>query len=98
MAARRRMLFNGLVVASVAVDRHGVVLGRPRITAPGLFDTDDDELARVANDLQDILEDLPAALRRDDASCVEAAKAALRRALGRRIGKRPMVDIHLIRV
>jgi ribonuclease J len=28
----------------------------------------------------------------------EAARAALRRALGRRLGKRPMVDVHLIRV
>jgi len=98
MAARRRMLFNGLIVASIAVDRQGVVLGQPRISAPGLLDGDDQGLERVADELQDLIEDLPANLRRDDASCVEAAKAALRRVLGRRIGKRPMVDVHLIRV
>ncbi|MFL5281094.1 MAG: ribonuclease J [Rhodopila sp.] len=98
MAARRRMLFNGLIVASIAVDRHGVVLGRPKISAPGLLDGDDREVERVEDELQEIVEDLPSNLRREDASLVEAAKTALRRALGRRMGKRPMVDIHLIRV
>ena len=42
--------------------------------------------------------DLPAPLRRDDARLLDAAKAALRRALGRRLQKRPLVDVHLLRV
>jgi ribonuclease J len=42
--------------------------------------------------------DLPAALRRDDAALADAARAALRRALGRRLQKRPLVDVHLLRV
>lgn len=98
MAARRRMLFNGLIVASMALDRNGTVVGRPKISAPGLLDADDAEADRVADDLHDLVENLPASVRRDDAALVEAAKTALRRALGRRIGKRPMVDVHLIRV
>ena len=44
------------------------------------------------------LADLPAAVRRDDGGLEEAARAALRRALGRRLGKRPMVDVHLLRL
>jgi ribonuclease J len=98
MAARRRMLFNGLVMASIAVDGNGVIRGRPRISAPGLLDSDGSETDRLEDDLQDLLEDLPASVRREDAGLAEAAKGALRRALGRRIGKRPMVDVHLIRV
>ena len=35
MAARRRMLFNGVVVGSLAVDRDGRVRGQPRVSAPG---------------------------------------------------------------
>ena len=38
MSARRRMLFNGVVVASLAVDEAGRLRGRPRVSAPGLFD------------------------------------------------------------
>ena len=42
--------------------------------------------------------DLPAPLRRDDAALTDAVRAALRRALGRRLQKRPLVDVHLLRV
>jgi ribonuclease J len=98
MAARRRMLFNGIVVASVAVDQAGILRGRPKISAPGLLDPDDPETDRVAADFADSLEDLPANLRRDDAALQDAARSALRRTLGRKLGKRPMVDVHLIRI
>jgi ribonuclease J len=98
MTARRRMLFNGMVIGSVAVDQAGRLLGRPRISAPGLLEPDEVETDRVADDFADTLRDLPADLRRDDTLLTDAARAALRRALGRRIGKRPIVDVHLIRI
>ncbi len=98
MSARRRMLFNGIVVASVAVDQAGNVRGRPKVTAPGLLDPEDPETDRVASDFADSLQSLPANLRRDDAALQDAARSALRRTLGRKLGKRPMVDVHLIRV
>ena len=98
MAARRRMLFNGIVIASLAVDQTGNLRGQPKVTAPGLLDPEDPETARVADDFADQLSDLPANLRRDDAALQDAARSALRRTLGRRLGKRPTVDVHLIRV
>lgn len=98
MAARRRMLFNGVVLGSFAVDEGGRLVGRPRISAPGLFEPDDVEAHRVVGEFAGALADLPATLRRDDAALTEAAKAALRRALGRRLQKRPLVDVHLLRV
>src|ERR1700761_2278727 len=67
MSARRRMLFNGMVLASVAVDDAGRVLGQPRVSAPGLLDGDDEALDRVTGEFAEALEDLPAALRRDEA-------------------------------
>ena len=98
MAARRRMLFNGVVLGSIAVDGSGRLRSEPRVTAPGLFDVDDPELDRVCSDFADALEELPASLRRDDTALIDAARAALRRALGRRLQKRPLVDVHLLRV
>jgi ribonuclease J len=98
MTARRRMLFNGVVLASLAVDVNGRLRSEPRISAPGLFDNDDAELDRIATEFSDALEDLPQSLRRDDAAFNDAARAALRRALGRRLQKRPLVDVHLLRV
>jgi ribonuclease J len=98
LAARRRMLFNGVVLGSIAVDSAGVVRGKVQISAPGLFEADDPEAQRVASEFASALGELPSGLRRDDASLAEAARAALRRALGRRLQKRPMVDVHLLRV
>ncbi len=98
MAARRRMLFNGVVVGSLALDEAGRLRGDPRISAPGLFEPGDPELARVTGEFTSAVADLPATLRRDDAALAEAARAALRRALGRRLQKRPLVDVHLLRV
>ncbi len=80
------------------MDSEGQVVGTPRVTAPGLFEPDDPEAARVARDFANAMEDLPSALRVDDVTLAEAARSALRRALGRRLQKRPMVDVHLLRV
>jgi ribonuclease J len=98
MAARKRMLFNGVAVASLAVDAAGRLLGRPRISTPGLFELDDPETDRITGEFSSALADLPASLRRDDAALTEAARAALRRALGRRLQKRPLVEVHVLRV
>ena len=98
LAARRRMLFNGVVLGSLAVDAAGRVCGVPRVSAPGLFEADDPETSRIAEEFAVAVADLPAALRRDDAALTDAARAALRRALGRRLQKRPLVDVHLLRI
>jgi ribonuclease J len=98
MNARRRMLFNGVVLASLAVDEFGSPVGRAKLSAPGLFDTDDTEADRVIYEFTDAVSDLPANVRRDDTALLEAAKTALRRALGKRLQKRPLVDVHLLRV
>ena len=62
-------------VGSVAVDEHGQRDGRaPRVSAPGLFEPDDPESARVAAEFARALSDLPAGLRRDDAALADAAQ------------------------
>lgn len=98
MGARRRMLFNGVAIASMAVDESGRLCGRPRVSVPGLFETDDPETGRIADELAQAVADLPATIRREDTALVEAAKTALRRVLGKRLQKRPLVDVHLLRI
>jgi ribonuclease J len=98
MNARRKLLYNGVIVASLAIDRAGNILGQPKLSAPGLLDGDDPEAARMARDFADGLADLPVATRLDDEALTEAARTALRRAVGKRLKKRPQVDVHLLRV
>ena len=98
MNARRRLLYNGAIVASFAVDRMGNLVGEPKVTAPGLLDAEDADTASVIRDFGNGIEDLPVATRRDDGLLTEAAKTWLRRAVGKRLKKRPQIDVHLLRV
>jgi ribonuclease J len=97
LAARKKMLFNGMVIASLAVDGNGRVLGKPQVSAPGLFDGGD-ETTQIAADLARAMGDLPAPMKREDGPLREAARSAVRKAVGRRLRKRPNVEVHLLRV
>ncbi|WP_203075008.1 ribonuclease J [Falsiroseomonas ponticola] len=98
LAARKKMLMNGVVVASFAVDGSGRVLGQPQISAPGLFDGFGEEPAQIAADLARAVTEMPSATRREDGLLREAARSAVRKAVGRRLRKRPSVEVHLLRV
>ena len=98
MTARRRMLFNGVVVGSAAVDAHGNVLGDARISAPGLFEETERLQRELETEFQDLLSALPASTRREDAPFTDAARAILRRIVGKRFGKRPIVEAHILRL
>jgi len=86
------------VVASLAVDEAGRLRGEPKVSAPGLFDPDSPEAAEVAGEFAEGIAELPLPQRRDGAALSEAARAVLRRVLGRRVQKRPLVDVHLLRI
>jgi len=98
LGARRRMLFNGVLMASLAVDRNGRVLGNPQISAPGLFDMADLEPGQLADELARAVSDLPPTLKQEDDMLRDAARTVLRKAVSRRLRKRPNVEIHLLRV
>jgi ribonuclease J len=98
LAARRRMLFNGVVIGSLVVDGDGRIRGNAQISAPGLFEPEDPETARMIAEFTASVADLPAPMRQDDFALAESARASLRRAVGRRLQKRPLVDVHLMRI
>ncbi len=101
MGARRRMLYGGIVVASLPVDAKGRLRGMPVVSAPGVFDPASDETARLAERLADELLELGPMVG-DEESLTEAARAAIRRSLargeGRAAGRRPQVEVHLVRL
>jgi ribonuclease J len=99
MANRRRMLFNGAVIGSFAMDGSGKLLGLPKISAPGLLDEVDAELRQeVEREFREVLGKLRTELRRDDSAFINAAKAGLRKIIGKHFGKRPLVEVHAIQI
>lgn len=101
MGARRRMLHGGIVIASLAVDAKGRVRGTPVVSAPGVFEPESRETSRLAEELADDLAELGPMVGDED-SLAEAARAALRRRLGRGVASsakvRPQVEVHLVRL
>ena len=97
---RRRVTFNGSAVATLVLDRRGEPLAPPTISMMGLVEPAAAEAAAPAlrSALERALDELPANLRRDDEAVRDAARRALRRILNERFGKRPLVEIHLVRI
>jgi ribonuclease J len=100
LSARKRMLSEGAATVTLVVDRAGGILAEPQISVKGL--TDKAEAEELSEDLRDALQDaveaLPRPRRRDDEAIREAALLTVRRALKGRYGKRPLIDVHLVRL
>ncbi len=97
---RNRIRHSGMAVATVVLDRKGKLLGEPQLTVQGVLDeaeegeTWDDTVDAIV----EALNDLTPSERRDDESVSEAARVAVRRSLKESIGKRPVTNIHVVRV
>jgi ribonuclease J len=97
---RRRVMFNGSVVATLVIDGQGRLAAPPAISLIGLVEPDAARQAvpffRTA--IERTFDELPAAVRRDDDAVGEAARGALRRALNERFGKRSLIEIQVVRI
>lgn len=97
---RRRLAYNGSAVVTVVVNGEGRVKGLPQVAINGVYDRDvEPEIAHEVEDAVIVaVEDLPMARRKDDAQVREAARLAVRRSIRALCGKRPHIDVHLVRV
>jgi len=97
---RQRMLTEGAAVATIVIGGNGRLVAPPQVTVKGMADIE--EAKGLLGELEDVVfaavERLPAGVRRDDEAVREAARVAVRRHLRSRYGKRPMTDVHLVRL
>ncbi len=97
---RSRVLNGGAVVVTLVVDDEGKMVDEPQIALHGLAD-DAEAVAvreRLADDIEDALDVLSRADRRDDEALGESARRAVRRSLRDTHGKQPMTSIHVVRL
>jgi ribonuclease J len=96
---RHRLVEQGAVVMALVLDHKGRLLARPRLSSFALADISDDEIVRsaeqaVSHTVQHLdLDDL-----RDDEAVRDAVRLTVRRHFTASLGKRPIVDVQLIRV
>lgn len=96
---RHRMVFNGAAVATLVMDGQGKLAAPPQVSVQGVYEAEDDKAqAAVVAAVQRAVADLPMPLRRDDDTLKETARLAIRRALHASHGKKPVTQVHLVRI
>jgi ribonuclease J len=97
---RRRQIEQGSAVVTVVLDHKGRVMASPQVSATGLLSSEQDQAAleKVANDVGVELDDMSGAELRNDGDVREGVRLAARRSLFGLTGKKPAVDVHLVRV
>ena len=100
MTARKRVGFSGAAVATVVLDGKGRMVMDPKITVPGLMDEalDSEAVTAAVDAIVEAVEHLSKDQRRSDGAVGEAVRAAIRRTLKRELGKRPVTEVHVMRL
>jgi ribonuclease J len=97
---RHRISASGSAVATLVLARDGRLLADPQVTLHGLVDPEADggALGSAAAAVRSAVEALNPGQRADDAAVKEAARLAVRRYIHAERGKKPLTDVHLVRV
>ncbi|MGE0120676.1 MAG: ribonuclease J [Dongiaceae bacterium] len=100
MRTRHRTVWNGAAVATLVLDKAGRLKADPQVTVHGLLDPelDTDRLDEVRGAVRAAVAALSGDDREDDAAVKEAARLAVRRTLHASHGKKPVTDVHVVRV
>jgi ribonuclease J len=97
---RSRMIDQGAIVATVVLDGKGRLLAKPQIAAPGLLTAAEDQslLKELALGGEQAFDQLGVQEKRDDDLVRDAVRLGVRRRANQMLGKKPSVDVHLVRV
>jgi ribonuclease J len=95
---RRKLLWNGAAAASLVIDRSGRAVAAPKVSLRGIDDEGGELTNAIVSGLKEMLADLNASERGDDGRIEEAARQAVRRVVRAHLGKKPLTDVHIVRI
>jgi ribonuclease J len=95
---RRKLLWNGAAAATLVIDKQGKAKANPVVSLRGIDDEEGELAEAIVAGLQEMLADLSPAERRDDGRIQEAAGQAVRRVVRAHLGKKPLTDVHIVRI
>ena len=95
---RRKLLWNGAATATLVIDRDGRPKADPQVSLRGMEDADGGLASAVVAGLKESLADLSASELRDDGRIEEAARRTVRRVVRAHTGKKPLTDVHIVRI
>lgn len=95
---RRKMMEGGSMVATIVVDKSGTVLGEPRFSSFGLLTADETHVTQLSKSVKQGVDELPTEQKVRDDIIENAVRTAIRKFLNEHYGKKPLVEIHLVRI
>ncbi len=95
---RRKLLWNGSAAATLVIDAKGRAVAPPKVSLRGIDDEDGALATAIIAGLREMLADLSASERSDDGRIEEAARHAVRRVVRAHLGKKPLTDVHIVRI
>jgi ribonuclease J len=100
MRGRHRMMYNGAAVATLVIDGEGLLVTQPQVTVMGLIEGPEagEILIEVGFAVRKAVEELPLQSRQDDEAVRQAARIAVRRSFNASQGKKPLTEVHLVRL
>jgi ribonuclease J len=70
----------------------------PKVSLRGIDDEGGELTNAIVSGLKEMLADLSASERGDDGRIEEAARQAVRRVVRAHLGKKPLTDVHIVRI
>lgn len=95
---RRKLLWNGSAAATLVIDGKGRAVAPPKVSLRGIEDEDGMLAKAIVASLREMLADLSPSERSDDGRIEEAARQAVRRVVRAHLGKKPLTDVHIVRI
>lgn len=97
---RRKMNFSGVAVVTIVINQQGLVAADPQVTLLGI--DDNKALVKLRNALSDTILDeverMPRSVLLDDKAFKENIRRKARRYFRETHGKKPIIEVHLVRV
>ena len=95
---RRKLLWNGAAAATLVIDGKGRAVAPPKVSLRGIEDEGGALAQAIVAGLHEMLADLSPSERSDDARIEEASRQAVRRVVRAHLGKKPLTDVHIVRI
>jgi ribonuclease J len=97
---RERVFSNGFLAVTIALDIKGLLRGDPQLSSFGVWDYDpeDEEWWNACELVREIIAGLTPVERRNDNVIMEIIEAAFRKHTRNVFGKKPLIEVNVIRV
>lgn len=96
---RAKAMYSGTAAVTVVLDASGSLAAAPQISEIGLLEEGEEApLSAVRAEISRTLARLPKKDQGNDEAIVEAVRLAVRRAFRKTVGKKPVTQVHLVRI